>query len=112
MPHPERLAEAVMRRRLQLDLRQADLHALGGPSESVTRKIEGGNGADYRASTLAKLDRSLKWVAGSAERIYFDAGAPELNEDSLGAAIDRLTELLEKVIPLLEATLPGDRIGR
>ncbi|GAB88134.1 hypothetical protein GORHZ_006_00030 [Gordonia rhizosphera NBRC 16068] len=47
---------------------QADVRDAGGPSDLTVRKLERGHTARPDFVTLGKLDRALKWTAGSAGR--------------------------------------------
>ncbi|NMD55226.1 MULTISPECIES: helix-turn-helix domain-containing protein [Tsukamurella] len=60
------LAEAVLLRRGQLGLSQADVAAAGGPSDTTQSKIEQGVAAKVGRQTLAKYDTALQWGTGTA----------------------------------------------
>jgi hypothetical protein len=64
-----RVAEYVIERRTDLDLTQADVHALGGPSTATLRLIEGGLQDRYQPAILARLERVLGWERGSIRAI-------------------------------------------
>ena len=111
MPNPEHLADAVKARRHHLGLTPDGMKAAGGPSTSVLSQIENAYDNNYSAPTLAKLDRALGWPAGTAAALW-EGGelppSPEVNGSDLVEAVDRLTGLIERVIPLLEAQARAD----
>lgn len=71
-----RLGEAVAARRRALGLSYAQVQHRGGPSDTRMSAIENGAGPLPRRSTLAKIDLTMRWVAGSAQRVL-DGGEPE-----------------------------------
>lgn len=71
------LGEAVKVRRKNLHLKQEELVACGGPSAKTISAIEDGQAGTYRPSTFSKLDRALRWPAGTAEAILRDTARPQ-----------------------------------
>lgn len=71
----EHLAHHVLARRTQLDFNQLDVHAAGGPSNTLLTTIENGRLEALTRSTAHKLDRGLLWEPGSARRVW-DGGEP------------------------------------
>ncbi len=71
----QRLGRYVLARRLELDLNQLDVHAAGGPSNSTLTEIENGRLDALTRATARKLDKGLRWEAGSARAVW-DGGEP------------------------------------
>lgn len=71
----ERLADAVRRRREELDLTQLDVWMAGGPSNSTLTTIENGRAESLPRATARKLDAALQWEAGSARHVW-EGGEP------------------------------------
>lgn len=88
----QRLAAAVKARRDQLELSQIDVWQAGGPSNTTLTNIENGHMSALNRKTAAKLDKGLRWVAGSARRV-FDLGADPEPLPDLGD----LSDLLDQV---------------
>jgi transcriptional regulator with XRE-family HTH domain len=65
----ELLAEAVLRRRGHLRLRQRDIQEAGGVSVAVLRSVEGGRRARPQRHTLRGLDQALGWPPGAAQAV-------------------------------------------
>lgn len=62
-----RFGEIVAARRARLGLTRLEVRDAGGPSDTTLGSIENGTlGRAPGPSTLRKLDRSLRWVGGSA----------------------------------------------
>lgn len=73
-----RLSRYVRERRQQLDLRQDEVDAAGGPSDTLVSQIERDewHPTERYTSTLRKLDVGLQWQPGSARRIL-EGGEPQ-----------------------------------
>lgn len=76
----KRFGEVVKARRLELGLTQDEVTAVGGPSDKRQTKIENGAPPAPSLTTLAKVDRGLQWVSGSAARTVA-GGEPTKLED-------------------------------
>lgn len=74
------LASAVRTRRETLGLRQKDISTRGGPSYETIRLIEKGEPGSYQPRTLAGLDRSLAWKAGTTQAILNGTADPDPQE--------------------------------
>lgn len=72
----ERLAEAVRKRREELDLTQLDVHAAGGPSNTTQTDVENARIETLSRVTARKLDAGLQWEPGSAKRVWNGEGEP------------------------------------
>lgn len=72
----ERLAEAVLARRAELDVTQLDVWMNGGPSNSTLTVIEKGEYESLSRVTAKKLDIGLRWVPGSARRLWESGEEP------------------------------------
>lgn len=66
---PEKLAEAVIRRRDSQGLTQVQVGSRGGPSTETMRLIEGARRTAYGSATLLRLDRALGWRDGTSARV-------------------------------------------
>lgn len=94
-------SRVVRDRRQELGLTLAAVAAAGGPAEPTMVRIESGEGAPIRVSTLAKLDGILRWRKGSA-LAALDGAEPnplednqyEVNNGATGVAI-RAVEVVE-----------------
>lgn len=75
-----RLAEAVIRRRAELDVSQEQLYEVGGPAPSTMRLIEGALRTGYRESILVRLERALDWKGGSVRQILAGGSATPVEE--------------------------------
>ncbi len=74
--HPERLAEAVGARRIELGIRTAKrLAEASSVSPRLIGEIENGRRKSYSRTTLWALDDALRWKPGSAQAIL-DGGDP------------------------------------
>lgn len=73
-PDWQNLAQHISARRLALGLNQADIE---GVSTATMTKLENAAAEGYRPSTLAALERALKWSHGSVEAILA-GGEPTL----------------------------------
>lgn len=62
----KRFGMTVRGRRLALGLTQDQVTAAGGPSDKRQTKIENGTPPAPSVTTLAKLDKALRWEPGSA----------------------------------------------
>ncbi|MGW6376285.1 hypothetical protein ACWFRB_09500 [Rhodococcus sp. NPDC055112] len=71
-----RLGRFVERRRKELGLSQIELWQAGGPSNSTLTGLETGAATTVGRVTLRKLDKSLRWVDGSANAVL-EGGEPE-----------------------------------
>lgn len=71
----KRFGEIVKARREDLGLRQDQLVERRGPSTTTMTKVENGNPPPPSAVTLRKLDTSLGWEPGSAQKTL-DGGNP------------------------------------
>ena len=90
----DQLAEAVRRRRTQMQLRQNDLEARGGPGSGTVRNIEQNARDTYAARTFTQLEMALEWPDGVVEKILDGTATEE--------------ELSKRVVRgRLNATLPG-----
>lgn len=66
----QRLAAAVLARREELDLTQLEVWQAGGPSNTTLTKVEAGLLETLTRVTAKKLDRGLRWAAGSAKAVW------------------------------------------
>lgn len=71
----QRLAEAVLARREELELSQLEVAAAGGPSNTWLTMIENGRLERLSRVTAKKLDAGLQWEPGSARNIW-NGGEP------------------------------------
>lgn len=81
MTNEQRFAMLVMARRQRLGLSQRAAWKAGGPSGPVWTDIENATGPAPQGRTLAKLDKALQWVPGSARRAV-EGGDPVAIEDA------------------------------
>ncbi|MGW4719681.1 hypothetical protein [Nocardia sp. NPDC004260] len=79
----ERFGQIVKNRRLKLGLTQDQVHELGGPSDRRQTFIETNTGPRPSITTLAKLDRPLRWEPGSAVRTWNGGDPREAAYESL-----------------------------
>lgn len=70
----DRLAEAVLKRRLQLGDSQVEIAQRGGPSNATLTNIENGRTENLEPATARKLDVGLKWESGSARAVWEGTG--------------------------------------
>lgn len=73
----QRLADAVLARRRELDMTQLEVWNAGGPSNSTLTKIENGDLTTLTRKTARSLDTGLRWEPGSARDLY-EKGLPPL----------------------------------
>lgn len=80
----KQFSRTVRDRRHELGLSLAAVAGVGGPTEPTMVRIESGQGAPMRVSTLGKLDEALQWQKGSASAVMdgFDPKPLECNEFS------------------------------
>lgn len=71
----ERLAEELRERRHALDLSQAGVHARGGPSAELVRKLENNRHGRLSPRMRRALETALEWEPGSIDEIL-RGGAP------------------------------------
>ncbi|MGZ4518928.1 MAG: hypothetical protein ACXVXP_00350 [Mycobacteriaceae bacterium] len=71
----ERLRDAVLARRTELDMTQIDLWQAGGPSNTTQTAIATGQLRTLTRTTAKKLDHGLRWEAGSARAVW-EGGKP------------------------------------
>ncbi len=95
--HLAHFGEVFQRRRLELGLTQEAVQAASGPSPRRQAQIERGKGPAPSVWTLAKIDKALQWVPGSAERVL-SGGRPEPAAARPVAEVDldRLEQALER----------------
>lgn len=62
----QQFSRTIRDRRRELGLSMAAVADAGGPAEPTMVRMESGQGAPMRVSTLAKLDAALRWQKGSA----------------------------------------------
>jgi len=72
----ERLRDAVLARREELDMNQLDVWQAGGPSNTTLTEIENARKESVSRGTLRKLDTALRWEQGSAKRVWEGTGDP------------------------------------
>lgn len=65
----ERLAEELRERRHALDLSQAGVHARGGPSAELVRKLENNRHGRLSPRMRRALETALEWEPGSVDEI-------------------------------------------
>lgn len=71
-----RLAQAVRKRREQLDLSQIDVWQAGGPSNTTLTEIENARLEKLTPVTARRLDIGMRWERGSARLVWEDGGDP------------------------------------
>lgn len=107
----ERLRDAVLARRRDLDATQLEIWQAGGPSNTTLGKIENAEIENLTRTTARKLDKGLEWEQGSARRVWEGGEATPLGGDSILSP--RVLALLEKVSPEIReefrAALEDDR---
>ena len=62
-----RLQDAVAARIKDLDLKQAEIQSLGGPSPAKVREITSGRATALSTSKRRDLERALRWAPGSID---------------------------------------------
>lgn len=72
----ERLRDAVLARRNELELSQLDIWQAGGPSNTKQTEIENARTTNLTRTTARKLDAALRWEEGSAKRVWEGRGEP------------------------------------
>lgn len=93
----DRLAAAVKARRAELDLTQLDVWQNGGPSNTTLTAVENGQMETLSRVTARKLDKGLRWAAGSARGAWEGTADPAPAVDGLSGSDARwLAELIEK----------------
>lgn len=97
----QRLAKAVKSRRAELGLAQGTLSARGGPGVVTVGKIERAEIQHPTASTLAGLDRSLRWSPGSAAAVLAGEFPRPLAHDEVdpSAAFIAAVEADDRLLP-------------
>ena len=81
MADAQHFADTIRGRRRELGLSLAVVAAEGGPSEPTMVRIESGHTPPLRAPTFGKLDRILRWPAGTALRVYDGQRPPTRDVD-------------------------------
>lgn len=85
----QRLATAVRQRRGELGLSQEAITGVPATISLPTLKaIESGALRKYQATTLADLDRTMRWEPGTAESIFYGPvtfGGPDVPSDYFGS---------------------------
>lgn len=76
-----RFGRIVRERRNYLGLKQQDVFALGGPSDTTQSRVEKGEGAIPSVSTRNSYDIPLRWPVGTAARVW-SGDEPPPNDDS------------------------------
>lgn len=71
----QRLGQAVLARRRELELTQLEVWQAEGPSNTTLTQIENGLSKSLPRKTARKLDHALKWEPGSARRVW-EGGDP------------------------------------
>jgi len=79
-----RLAEAVLKRRADLDLTQLDVWQAGGPSNTTLTKIENAEIDSLARVTARRLDKGLQWAPGSARAVFEKGEEPAPAVEGLG----------------------------
>lgn len=88
----QRLGEAVLARRHELELTQLEVWNSGGPSNTTLTTIENGQQTSLSRATARKLDKGLQWVEGSAKRVW-EGGDPVPLEAVAGVPPEVLREV-------------------
>lgn len=105
-----RFGRIVRARREELGLTQDDIVAMGGPSDTTQTRIEKAEGPEPKLATWNKYDGPLRWVSGSAARVWA-GGDPELvsprpaealalGPEEVPISLERLTGLLRTLAEL------------
>jgi transcriptional regulator with XRE-family HTH domain len=58
------VGDAIVRRRLQLDMSQEELAERAGVARDTVQALELGKRTNFRSKTKRKLDKALQWVPG------------------------------------------------
>ena len=107
-----RLAEAVRKRRAELEMSQLEVQAAGGPSNTWQTLIEGGRLETLTRITARRIDAGLQWEEGSARDVW-EGGYPRalsqrrLTEAQLAEINDLSPELRALVLEALEQKRPS-----
>jgi transcriptional regulator with XRE-family HTH domain len=70
------LGRAVLKRREELGLTQAQVAERGGPSDTTLTGLESGTASSVSPMTLRKLDTGLQWGQGTARQILAEGRMP------------------------------------
>ncbi|MEX5631927.1 hypothetical protein [Parafrankia sp. FMc2] len=116
----QRLGAAVRRRRRELrDPPQAEIALRGEISVATFQKLEGGTPGRYQPRTLDKLDRGLRWPAGTAERVILggsplseDQPQPVIQEFVDDAGVIRRRVIVEDMREQVELPEPSELVRR
>jgi len=81
-PDWQRLAEAIVKRRRKLVLRQADLHPRGGPSAKTLGLIESASVTSIKPHTKRGIEMALGWAHGDVDRILAGGEPTPVVEDA------------------------------
>lgn len=84
----QHLGAKVHERRRQLNLTVGGVRSAGGPTGPTVVKAEAGQLDEPRPSTLAKFDVALRWVPGSAARVFWDGAEPVAASDPVVPVLD------------------------
>lgn len=95
-------SRVVRDRRQELGLTLAAVAAAGGPAEPTMVRIESGEGAPIRVSTLAKLDGILRWQKGSALASLDGAEPKPLEDNQLHGANNGATGVAIRAAEVVE----------
>lgn len=93
-PGVREVGDAIVRRRLQLDMSQEELADRAGIARDTVQALELGKRTNFRSKTKRKLDTALKWVQGEGIEAL-EAGrepreAQSVNDDPETAAVVEL----------------------
>lgn len=114
----QRLADAVVRRRAELDrMTQAELAHRASISLDRVQAIEGNKSDRYRPVTLMAVERALEWDDGSVAEVLAGgdprpraAGPPDgLDEPLTEAEIDQIAAEADEILSRLEGRIASDR---
>lgn len=97
---PQRLADAVNERMEELDLSNESASLAGGPSTTTLSKIRNARPTEPRTDVYRKLDKVLRWKAGSAKRLARTGQAPSVMP--AGLVLDELLDDVDR------SNLPDD----
>jgi transcriptional regulator with XRE-family HTH domain len=89
------LGRLVRERRTELGLTQAEVHGGGGPSPATLYLIETGGRDTYRPQVLRRLERALRWRAGSVRRVLAGGQPVPDEEDATASPVGDRTGLAE-----------------
>lgn len=111
-----RVADAIERRRAVLFSSREEAADASGVAVTVWQQLERAKKDAYRKGTLARVEKALRWPAGTIDAIG-EGGAPPMDgttngqpatEISLHAKIDRLTDRDRSVIEAAVDRLLGE----